>query len=333
MPNSSTNWFLRARLKTRQLLLLVALDDERNIHRAADLLHMTQPAASKQLKDLEDMLDVALFERHPRGMKPTSYGEAMIRHARMALTSLSQANDDIVALKSGLSGQVEVGVIMSPGMNLVPSAIARVKQNAPMLRIGVHMESSNVLLGRLQQGSLDFMVARIVDGEDRANLQFEELSGEPVCAVVRQGHPLLSNPGLKLADIADAGWILPPQGSILRHRFEMMFRRAGLRPPVNVIDTTSTLVVTSLLQQTDFLHVMPMEVAGYCARFNMLSVLPIDIPCTMDTFGIITKSGQLLSPGAKILMDEVRQVASEIYASDIAAAASRAAQQGASETA
>ena len=64
------NWFLRARLKTRQLLLLIALDDERNIHRAAEVLFMTQPAASKQLKDLEDMLDVKLFERHPRGMEP-----------------------------------------------------------------------------------------------------------------------------------------------------------------------------------------------------------------------------------------------------------------------
>jgi DNA-binding transcriptional LysR family regulator len=331
MQNNSTNWFLRARLKTRQLLLLVALDDERNIHRAADLLHMTQPAASKQLKDLEDMLDVALFERHPRGMKPTSYGEAMIRHARMALTSLSQANDDIIALKSGLSGQVEVGVIMSPGMTLVPTAIARIKQDAPMLRIGVHMESSNVLLDRLQQGKLDFMVARIVDGEDRANLQFEELSAEPVCAVVRQGHPLLSKADLKLADLADRGWILPPQGSILRHRFEMMFRRAGLRPPVNVIDTTSTLVVTSLLQQTDFLHAMPNEVAGYCARFNMLSVLPIEIPCTMDTFGIITKSGQLLPPGAKLLMEEIRRVALEIYSSNPAAPTGHATEQAASE--
>ena len=59
------NWFLRARLKTRQLLLLIALDDERNIHRAAEVLCMTQPAASKQLKDLEDMLDVKLFELGP----------------------------------------------------------------------------------------------------------------------------------------------------------------------------------------------------------------------------------------------------------------------------
>src|SRR5471030_2763334 len=151
MDTPNPNWFLRARLKTRQLLLLIALDEQRNIHRAAEELHMTQPAASKQLKDLEDMLDVQLFERLPRGMRPTIYGEAMIRHSRMALTSLSKAHDDITALKSGLTGQVDVGAILSPGMNLVPAAIARVKQQSPLLRIGVEIESSNILLERMQR--------------------------------------------------------------------------------------------------------------------------------------------------------------------------------------
>ncbi len=60
MDTLNPNWFLRARLKTRQLL---ALDEQRNIHRAAEELHMTQPAASKQIKDLEEMLDVRLFDR------------------------------------------------------------------------------------------------------------------------------------------------------------------------------------------------------------------------------------------------------------------------------
>ena len=79
------HWFIRARLKTRQLLLLVALAEEGNIHRAAQVLNMTQPAASKLLKDLEDALEVSLFDRLPRGMRPTWYGETMIRHARAAL--------------------------------------------------------------------------------------------------------------------------------------------------------------------------------------------------------------------------------------------------------
>ena len=109
------HWFIRARLKTRQLLLLQALAEEGNIHRAATVLSMTQPAASKLLKDLEDVLGVQLFDRLPRGMRPTWYGEAMIRHARMALASLDQAYDEVEALKAGRFGQVSVGAITHAG--------------------------------------------------------------------------------------------------------------------------------------------------------------------------------------------------------------------------
>jgi len=313
MNSLNPNWFLRARLKTRQLLLLIALDEHRNIHRASGALFMTQPAASKQLKDLEDMLEVRLFDRFPHGMEPTIYGETMIRHARMALTSLSLAHDDIVALKSGLVGQVEVGVIMAPGMSLLPRAIANVKKNAPLLRIGVTVEQSNILLRALQLGTLDFMIGRILEKESATNLVYEELTEEPACIVARVGHPLLSRKNLQLQDIVSYPWILPPNGSILRHRFDLMFLRAGMDVPNNVVDTTSLLLVTSLLQQTDSLHVIPVEVAQYFTSLNALSILPMELPCKMDAFGIIMQKDSILSPSAMILLDEVRRLAKEMY--------------------
>ncbi|MDC8786481.1 LysR family transcriptional regulator [Roseateles koreensis] len=319
MDNSSPNpnWFLRARLKTRQLLLLVALDEARSIHRAAEQLCMTQPAASKQLKDLEDMLEVRLFERLPRGMEPTVYGETMIRHARMALTSLSLAHEDIVALKAGLTGQVEIGTIMAPAMSLLPRAIARVKQEAPLLRIGVQMETSKVLLDMLQRGSLDFMIGRMPEDEGSAGLNYEELTDEPACAVARIDHPLMSAGHLQLSDLAQQAWILPPPGSVLRHRWDLMFRRAGLEPPVNVVDTTALLLIMALLHQSDAIHVMPVEVARYYASMRVLSILPIELPCKMDAFGIITRQDHLLSPAAEHLLRVLRVEAGFMYAAPL----------------
>jgi DNA-binding transcriptional LysR family regulator len=246
-------------------------------------------------------------------MEPTMFGETMIRHARMALTSLALAHDDIIALKAGLAGQVEVGVIMTPAMALLPRAIARVKEQAPMLRIGAHVEASNVLLDRLQRGTLDFMIGRILEKDNSAGLIYEELTEEPACAVVRVGHPLLDQNKLALRDLHQRAWILPPHGSILRHRFDMMFRRAGLALPVNVVDTTALLLITALLQQTDSLHVMPLEVAQYYASLNVLSILPIELPCKMDAFGIIRQQDHLLSPGADLLLRAVRFAASGMY--------------------
>ena len=93
----------------------------------------------------------------------------------------------------------------------------------------------------------------------------------------------------------------------------MMFRRAGLDIPVNVVDTTALLLVTALLQQTDMLHVMPLEVAQYYASLNVLSILPIELPCKMDAFGIIRQQDHLLSPGADMLLRAVRAAALELY--------------------
>jgi DNA-binding transcriptional LysR family regulator len=105
--------------------------------------------------------------------------------------------------------------------------------------------------------------------------------------------------------MAPLPWILPPHGSILRYRFDMMFRRAGLEPPSNVVDTTALLLITALLQQTDSLHVMPLEVAQYYESLNVMRILPIELPCKMDAFGIIRQQ-DLLSPGADMLLRAVK---------------------------
>ena len=246
---STTPWFIRARLKTRQLMLLTAICDEGNIHRAAEVLNMSQPAASKLLKDLEDMLGVSLFERQPRGMRPNWYGETMIRHARIALSSLREAGQEVDALKTGLSGHVSLGAITGPALSLIPQAIMIVARENPKLRVELSVESSNVLIEQLAQGKLDIMIGRLFERQDKTGLRYERLAEEPVCAVVRPGHPLLSAPGLTLAAVEKKPWIVPPAGSVLRHRFDLMFREAGLSPPTQLIETASLLFVTKMLQQ------------------------------------------------------------------------------------
>ena len=82
---------------------------------------------------------------------------------------------------------------------------------------------------------------------------------------------------------------------------------------MNVVDTTALLLITTLLQQTDSLHVMPQEVAQYYASLNVMRILPIELPCKMDAFGIIRQQGHLLAPGAELLLKQVRLAAAEIY--------------------
>lgn len=308
-----THWFIRARLKTRQLLLLVALEEEGNIHRAADVLNMTQPAASKLLKDLEDVLGIALFERLPRGMRATVYGEAMIRHARVVLASLNQAHDEVQALKAGRFGQVSVGAITTPGIMLLPQVISRVKQMHPTLRVSLQIETSDILMERMAQSRIDILVARLFAQHDKTALRFEALAEEPVVAVVRPGHPLLSVDHLTLRDLGAWGWIVPPEGSVLRHRFDLMFREEGLDAPENLIETGALLFVTKMIGQGDMIGLLAGDVGHYYAAHGIVSVLPIELPCRMDAFGIITRTDRPLSPAARVMMGALRTVAADAY--------------------
>lgn len=317
MSPNPTHWPIRARLKMRQLLLLVTLEEEGNINRASQVLSMTQPAASKLLKDLEESLGVHLFDRLPRGMRATWYGEAMIRHARMALASLTAAHDEIESLKAGRFGQVSVGAITAPGLSLLPAAVAQVKEEHPSLRVSLQIETSDLLMERMAQGKLDMVIGRLFERHDKSALRYEALVEEPVSAITRPGHPLLASPKLSLRQLADCGWIVPATGSVLRHRFELMFQEEGLEMPANLVETSALLFLTKMLQQSDLIGVVASEVARYYAEHGMVALLPIQLPCKMDAFGLITRSDKLLSPAAKVMLRAVKNAALAIYGTQL----------------
>ena len=312
MPSRHDAWFIRVRLKPRQLLLLVTIDAVGNIHRAAEELGMTQPAASKLLKELEGALEVSLFDRLPRGMRPTWYGEIMIRHAKMTLANLGSAHDEITALKSGLSGQVAVGCIMPAGISLIPLTIARLKSHYPLLQMRVELDSSDALLAQLTDSKLDVAVARLFEHHDKSAFDFEPLAEEAICVVAKRGHPLTRKRKLKLADMASLSWILPT-GKVIRHRFDMVFRGLGIDPPKNVVSTPSLPVTISLLQHADMLATVPIEVAQQYREHGMVELVPIEFPLKMDAYGIIVRRDRLLSPAAQIMLKALRATASEIY--------------------
>jgi DNA-binding transcriptional LysR family regulator len=256
---------------------------------------------------------VSLFERLPRGMRPTWYGETMIRHARVALASLNQAHDELQAAKSGQFGQVSIGAITSPALMVLPAAVQRVKAEHPDLRVSLQIETSDVLIEKLNQNKLDILVARLFAQHDKSDLRYEVLTEEPISLVVRVGHPLLRVDSLTLPEIADEGWIVPPAGSVLRHRFELMFQEIGLRAPVNLIETGALLFTTKMLQKSDMLSVLATDVARYYADHGLMAILPIELPCQMEAFGIITRRDRLLSPAAEVMLRAIRATAQEVY--------------------
>ena len=316
MAEAQLKTLVRSRLKTRQLTLLVHLDDERCVMRAAAAAGMTQPAASKLLREIEAALDVKLFQRHARGIVPTWYGEILVRHARVALSEIGLAQEEIAALKSGQSGKAAIGTVLNPGTNLIPMAVARVKQEHPAMLISIELDSSKPLVERLMQGHLDMLVARVLDWEDAEGLNFEPLADEPHDVIAGSHHPLAGKGGLRLEDLVEQSWILPPPGSLVRDNLVSVFMDRGLPLPRDLVQTNSLPVITSLLRITDMIVPLPQQsVLPYC-RSGVLTVLVENLGVKIGSFGIITRRDHNLSPGARIVLKALRQTAVSLYGSD-----------------
>lgn len=246
-------------------------------------------------------------------MQATWYGEVMIRHARIALASLGEAGEEINALKEGYAGHVSVGAIQGPAVTLLPEAVNRVIQDHPHLHVSLAIETSDQLLEHLAQNKLDILVARLFEQHDKSRLRYQALAEEKICAIVRPGHPVLDCKQPSLADLAQYGWIVPPTGSVLRHRLELMFQNAGLKSPERLLESTALIFVFKMLQGTDYVSALPTDVASHYAAHGTVSVVPVDLSCKMDAFGIITRTDWLLSPGARAMLTALKDAASEVY--------------------
>jgi DNA-binding transcriptional LysR family regulator len=302
------DWFIRSRLRFRQLRLLVALDAHRNLRRAAAELHIAQPAATKLLQELESTFGTPLFERHPRGMEPNVYGEVMVRHARMMLFNLTHAREELSMLKAGTAGKINVGAIMAAVPALLTRTLARVRRMSPRLLVHIQVDTSDVLLPALRDGLLDIAIARPTE-EERRGFRYEPLVPEHVCVVAAADHPLANSRRLALRDLLEWPWILQPPTSPMRRQIDLLFQRAGLATPEERIETANLLATTSLIAGTHMLAVVPVEVARQFAAKGMLRVLAIDFDCGLGNYGIATSEAQLLSPACSRFIEVLREEA------------------------
>ena len=316
---------LNTRIKTRQLALLAHLDRERSVLRAAEAIGMSQPAASKLLRELEEALGVNLFERHARGVEPTPYGEILVRHAHSVLSEIRRAHEEVDALRRGHLYRVSIGTVMSPGTDLVPMAVSLLEQRHSQMIVTVEMDFSRPLVAKLLEGRLDIVIARILDPQDAARLSFEALAQEPHSLIARRQHPLAKQRRLTIEDLVEHTWILPPPPSILRERLTAMFLQRGLSLPQKIVETSSLPMITNLLRRTDMLVALPQEVVRPYCDAGMLAVLPIDLGVRMDSFGIITQRGHRLSRGAAETLAVLREAAASVYGPPAAARTRRVA--------
>jgi DNA-binding transcriptional LysR family regulator len=288
---------------------MAAIDERRNLHRAAEAMNIPQPAASKLLAEIEAIIGHQLFDRHPRGLTPNAQGEIMIRNANIALRTLVQAGEEITALSQGHSGIVTVGTVMAPMVELLVEAIDTVRAKNPKLQISVELDVSDNLAEKLLARRVDFCLARIPHGMEPSLFSYREFWGEAIHLLCREGHGLAAEPQVTLAQLADWPWVLQPSGAPLRTALERAFLAAGQKLPENVISSSSAVMAMIMVDRSDCITAMEWHVARLLSGMGRFRVLTLPEQLWVEPYGMLRLAEQPLSPGAATLYDAILEVA------------------------
>jgi len=308
MRDSSSTRFIRFHLKTRHMVLLVELGRHASILHAAEAAGLTQPGASKLIGELEHALGVQLFERLPRGVVPTWYGQVLIRRAGAALAEMDAAHQEIMQGAAGFGGRVAVGSVRAPAATLLPQAVKLLKERNPRVQVAVSSDTSQAMIEALRAGELDIVIGRILDPGAAAELDFEPLADEPHSLIVRAGHPWLGRSDVGFDELAQAPWILPPAGR-LRDQLMALFIARGLPQPFDVVETISLPLVARLLADSERVVALPLELVQSALDAGTLAVLPLDVDLRAGVYGIVTRKRHHLSPSAEAMLAALREAA------------------------
>lgn len=303
---------IMSRLTVRQLRVLLAVADHGSLVAAARHLRMSQPAISKALQETEALLGVTLFSRTNRGVVPTVFGEALAAHSRVITTQLHHATEEINDLRDGMGGRIVAGTLLAASADLLPRAIAKLRQERPKVAISVVNDMNDRLLPDLRLGKLDLVVGRLPEPDEAEGLHLEALITDVSCVVVRAGHPLVSQPGLTLAEVADRDWVLPGPETGLRRQIETAFREQNAPPPRRAVNSVSQLIARRLVLDHDYLAVWPWLVARRDVQDNNVAILPFQLLATRGPVGVSTRAEDRLSPASQVLVQALREVASSI---------------------
>ncbi|RAI43743.1 hypothetical protein CH341_12795 [Rhodoplanes roseus] len=299
----------------RDLRYFLKIADLGHIGRAAEALHVTQPALSKCITRLEDGYRVRLFERAGRGIVLTEAGQRLAERLRVVEHDLQDIRREVSELGRGVAGLVRVGCAGSIASFVIPKICRILREQAPQIHLLIDVALDVVLQDALRNGALDVTVspARLTTAND--GIATTPLFADTVVVVGRSGHPL-SRKTATLKEMSKYGWVLPLPSVSTRRWLEKVFLQSDLPPPEAVVTTRLLLSAPKILVETDLLAFVSRLNIG-SGRDNRGIVEIPNVQTTMErTMDIGCRANAYLSPATRYFIDVLQKHGPDVSASD-----------------
>ncbi|UIK08287.1 pca operon transcription factor PcaQ [Neorhizobium galegae] len=303
---------INSRVKFRHLHTFVEVARQKSVVKAAEILHVSQPAVTKTIRELEEALGVAVFEREGRGIRITRYGEVFLRHAGAALTALRQGMDSVSQELFDAAPPVRIGALPTVSTRVMPRAMTLFLAEKTGSRVKIVTGDNAVLMEQLRVGELDLVVGRLALPEKMTGLSFEHLYSEQVVFAVRAGHPLLDGKRSIFEGLADYPVLMPTRGSIIRPSVEQFLIANGVASLPTQVETVSDAFGRAFVRSSDAIWIISAGVVAADIEDGVLATLPIDTSETRGPVGLTIRADANPSTPLSILMQTIRQAAVEI---------------------
>jgi DNA-binding transcriptional LysR family regulator len=279
--------------------------------KAAARLSISHPVVSKTISDLEQLLGVRLFDRHPQGVELTAYGKVLLDCGVAVFDDMRQGLRQIEFLTNPDTGELRIGCPEVEIAGIIPSVVESFLKQYPRARLHVvHANTSMKQFAELRSRDVDLLIGRVPIDLAEDDLSVDNLFSESLVAVAGHGSPWTRRRDLELVELADEPWVLPPYDSVRGPLIAEIFRVNGVRPPQPSVTTLSLQLTTSLIATGSFFGFVPRSVAYARATQSHLCILPLRIPDHQIAVDVITIKYRTLNPLAKRFIDCTREYVS-----------------------
>jgi DNA-binding transcriptional LysR family regulator len=299
-------------MEIRHLRHFVAAVDHGNLSRAADKVFISQPALTRSIKTLEDLLGAPLLERRPRGVVPTAAGHALYAHAKLILNEAARARAEVKAVTAGSRGELVVGIAAMFADHVIDRVVAQIAGVPPgaglAAGVGVVVIQGLLedLLDSLREGRIDLIFTNLGDGGLGGDLRVEPLMEVRAYPYAGVGHPLARRRRVTKEDLLNERWVVVDQAH-MRDFLDRWFAADGLPPPSFAVRTNSLNLIRSLLATGGFVGILPEHVVALRARRGEVRALRAPDCPIVRRAGLITRAQARVRPVMAEFMELVRE--------------------------
>jgi len=307
------------RLKLRDLLLLQAVVQWRSMAKAAAHLHLTQPAVSKAISELEHTFGVQLLDRGRQGLEPTPYGQALIRRGISMFDELRQGINEIESLSDPEAGEARVAVSVMMAAGILPVIVDQLSRQYPRISVVAQEVSIGLLpfyalpYRELRERAVDLTLGPIVGAAATGDLEIETLFGDTLAVAAGKQNRWVGRRGVALQDLAEERWCLPPLDSAAGLRCVEAFRGNAMDLPKTNVTTMSVHLQIGLLSTQEYLTILPGSLIHFGAARLGIRKLPIKLDVPPQPVGIITLRDRTISSAAQIFVRFAREISRPLH--------------------